>query len=566
MTSGVLIAACLSVGTPIFITPTVSLSVFTRPSARRGLSVLHDCNGRVVRPTSNRLTDRLMKGKHVRRPRGVVRILRTFFTHRRSLTKQGVIVATNPACRGVSPIHFVNGCSSKGVNCTLTRTYTSHKTRIMLIDNPIALRAIRPGVRHVSMRGTTRVRHTATSTFGSTSTKVLYTTMTSFAPRRITSRGVGQKGSSLILQLGPAYSVTTSLKGRGHPSRLLINFTLRAYSRIDRTRSGLTHGGFSFVILGSLGSGKTNFHYSAGGVAVVSHTRTISCPLGHGRRITRSVISGLSDLFRSWAIVLRSVFVRGCTLVSGLSVSFASNFSIVANRANTKGSVVLKTVKLLLKRHTSIGSVGGKTSGYVIRTAFQVTGCNVRPFFRRGSVRFRPSRYVLHHRISTGKGDHTFVGSAPTSLTRVGVLNRGLVSMRDRRRGLLLGGRKFRLGVLSVLTRSRRTLSTCRSMCLSCGGITGRLSSFVTRTRGDHRSRSCVHFRLRRLRRTKLGSKRRARLRRRTRALDRTRSVGTKLCETDRLVGNRRNNAISLAGRYVRALRDLARMCTPTGR
>lgn len=150
----------------------------------------------------------------------------------------------------------------------------------------------------------------------------------------------------------------------------------------------------------------------------------------------------------------------------GLSVRFSAKFSIVANRANTKGSVVLKTVNLLLKRQTSIGTVHRKTSGYVVRTHFSISSCNVGSFFRRGRLRFR-SRYVLHHRIRTSNGDETFVGSAPTSLARVGRLNRRLVSIRSRRRGLLLGGRNFRLGMLSVLTRGSSTLDACRQLCAS---------------------------------------------------------------------------------------------------
>lgn len=293
VTSGVLVAACLSTGTPIFITPTVSLSVCTRPSARGGLSVLHSCNGRVVRPNANFLTDRLIKGKHVRRPRGVVHILTTCFSTDNSLTKGGVLVATNPACRGVSPMHFVNGCSSKGVNFTLTRTYTKQNTRIALIAKPIYLRASRPYVRHISIRATTRVTGRTRLCFRRTSTNVLYTTMTSFAPRAATNCGVGERGSSLALHLGPARSVTTVLKRIGASGRGLVNFTLRAGSRRRGTRDGLRQGGFSFVILGSLGSSKTKFQCSAGGVDVVSQRKRASCPLGSGSRITRSVVGHL---------------------------------------------------------------------------------------------------------------------------------------------------------------------------------------------------------------------------------------------------------------------------------
>lgn len=473
VTSGVLVAACLSTGTPIFMTPTVSLSVCTRPTARGGLRVLHSCNGRVVRPNANRLTDRLMKGKHVRRPRGVVHILSRFFSTGNRLRNGGVVVATKPACRGVSPIHFVNGCSSKGVKFTLTRRYTHHKTRIALVTKPIRLGARRSHVHHVSMRSTNRVLMTSGGCFTRTSTNVLYTTMTSFHPRIMTSGGVGHRGRRrLALRLRTARSVTTDLKTLGNGGRLLMNFTLRAGGRRRGTRKGLRHGGFSFVMLGSLGSTKTKFHCSAGGVDVVSEGNHASCPLGSGARMTRSVVSHLSSRlgllvlgpWLSLVRVLHSLCVRGCTLVRGLSVDFRANFSIVANRAKTKGSVVLKTVNLLLKRQTSVGTVHQKTSGYMVRTHFSVSTCNVHPFFRRGRLRCS-RRYVLHHRIRTSNGDQTFVGSAPTSLIRMGRLNRRLVSMRSRRRGLLLGGRKFRLGILSVLTRGSTTLRGCRSHC-----------------------------------------------------------------------------------------------------
>ncbi len=206
-------------------------------------------------------------------------------------------MATKPACRGVSPMEFVKGCSSNGVNVTLTRIYTEHKTRIVLVYNPAPLRAARPGVQHVSIRSTGRVCQRYVSHFARASTTVLYTTMTSFAPVQATSGGVGERKRRLALRLRPARSVTRTLKGAGRRKRGLIKFTLRARSRTTRTVRGLGQGGFSFVILGSLGSSKTNFHRSAGGVAVLDRGSHRRCPLGSGGRITRSVVSRLMTLF-----------------------------------------------------------------------------------------------------------------------------------------------------------------------------------------------------------------------------------------------------------------------------
>lgn len=85
-------------------------------------------------------------------------------------------------------------------------------------------------------------------------------------------------------------------------------------------------------------------------------------------------------------------------------------------------------------------------------------------------------------------------------------------------------------------------------------------------TKRDGRSRSCVHFRLRRLRRTRLIRNRRRRLRRRSRALDRTRRVGTKLCHVRRGFASSRNNLLTTLGRDSNSLSTLRGICSPTAR
>ncbi len=247
--------------------------------------------------------------------------------------------------------------------------------------------------------------------------------------------------------------------------------------------------------------------------------------------------------------------------MSALSVHFKDKFSIVANRAKTKGSVVLKTVSLLLNKETSDGSVGQSSRGYIVRTAFGLGSCNVRSFFRRGSLRFSNSRYVIQQRVAPTKGDHTFVGSAPTSMSRLGSLNRGLVSVRSRRRGLLLGGRGFRLGIMSVLTRSRGRLRRCGRLCSAFQLGRGRLGRTLRGVRGTHRRRSCLAFRLRRLRDTSLGAKRRRRLRRRDRVLSRTRRVGRILCRTTKLLRGSRRKVMGAAGRATQLLGNVDGMC-----
>lgn len=264
--------------------------------------------------------------------------------------------------------------------------------------------------------------------------------------------------------------------------------------------------------------------------------------------------------------VLGSLFVHGFILVSDLSVGFSGNFSIVANRANTKGSVVLKTLSLILKRHTSKGDVGGNSRGYIVRTIFSISQCGLRRFFLAGSLRCSTRVYVLHQRLFTSNGSHTFMGSSPIPLSMIGRLKDQLVSVRSRRRGLLLKSGQFRLGMVSMVTRGSVLLVLCQGRCDQCLSLGGRLGRLARGTLRAGRRRSCMHFRLRRLTSTNLITNRRRRLRRRLRALSRTRRVGNSLCGVAQLLSKRRRKTIRLVGRTLSATSDLRHCCPGTGR
>lgn len=259
--------------------------------------------------------------------------------------------------------------------------------------------------------------------------------------------------------------------------------------------------------------------------------------------------------------VLGRLCVGGFALVSRLGVSLCPNFSIVANRAKTKGDVVLNTVNLLLNGHTSDGTVGTKESQYIVRTRFSLSECNVRGFFSSRSVSCSTSSAVVQERLATTNGDHTFVGSAPIPLAHVERLKRRLISVRSRRRGLLLRGRSFRLGIISVVTRSTSRLGICRGRCCTCHGTGRLLRRLGTRVTGGHRGRRFVHFRRGRLSSTGLRRNRLRRLRRRTRALDRSRSVGATLCRTSDTLSKRGSDVLSGLGGTARRLRGVYSIC-----
>lgn len=289
VTSSVLAAAVLTTGYPGCISPTVGAGVFRGPVMRSGVGGLRRCKFRVVSPTDNCLTYKSAKTKGVPRPRALFSCVVGSLTYRGSVIKGGMVIATKPARRGVSPIHCVAGRSAKGVNCTVTRGYVHHNTRIALVAKPITV-APPPFMGIIPIMSTTSVTRTMGRATRRRSVVVGTTTITSCHPSRPISRGIGGGSKSTALAVRHARSVLSCLNTRGGPKRFLYKFSVRARRVLRGSHTGLTGGGTSVVITGGLGMTKTKFNASAGIIALVATSRYERLRVVDGTSITSTVI------------------------------------------------------------------------------------------------------------------------------------------------------------------------------------------------------------------------------------------------------------------------------------
>lgn len=72
------------------------------------------------------------------------------------------------------------------------------------------------------------------------------------------------------------------------------------------------------------------------------------------------------------AAVLTRLAVDGFTVIHRLRVSFRDNVAMVANRANTNGSVTVSTLNLYLNNHTRTSVIHANTTHTSLYTHFSL--------------------------------------------------------------------------------------------------------------------------------------------------------------------------------------------------
>ncbi len=201
------------------------------------------------------------------------------------------------------------------------------------------------------------------------------------------------------------------------------------------------------------------------------------------------------------------------TIVRHSSVRFGPKFGILANRANTNGSVLVSTVGTILNRHMSGSLVHGKYRGTAISTIFNGLCSRAVVFLGRFSI--SPSRsngVLVAEGLSLGKGNLVGIGNIPIATTVLHRVTRDLVGVRNRRSGRTLLVPRGRVKCVSTVTRSGGLGRRCCDRFGGLGGVQGRLHSLrVSRSRGTE-GVSVLGCRVTRVRGTTLGINRDRRL------------------------------------------------------
>ncbi len=179
--------------------------------------------------------------------------------------------------------------------------------------------------------------------------------------------------------------------------------------------------------------------------------------------------SGVGEVIASWLEakaegVLAGLRIGGLTLVRRTSIRFNPNLGVLANRANTKGSVLLKSVGLTLNGGVAGRVVHRKTSSTLMRLVFRVRGRTMESGLGDLRIRYPRSRLVVAEGLSN-KQDIDHVGKRDYAVTELERMSSVLLSVRKRRsrRSLLCGSGRLRVlssfnqrGLGRLLPRARR--------------------------------------------------------------------------------------------------------------
>lgn len=212
---------------------------------------------------------------------------------------------------------------------------------------------------------------------------------------------------------------------------------------------------------------------------------------------------------------MEALDVRGVTMVRGTGVSFSNKLGILANRANTNGSVIISSVGTILNRHASGRLIHANSSFTFISTFFRGVGTAIYNRLRGLKCAPRSSNSLLVAEEVDGSNESSYhVGNVPTAISILRALNGTLIGVRNRRSDRSLLSPRRRCGFVSVLSNSSDILSSCGTTFSHFLSIHERLGTLATTTSSTSGGARLLRCRVGRLRRTSVG-------------VNRTRTLGT---------------------------------------
>ena len=148
--------------------------------------------------------------------------------------------------------------------------------------------------------------------------------------------------------------------------------------------------------------------------------------------------------------MLVSLHVQNYALIQHLEIDFRKGFTIITGETGAGKSILLGALSLLLGSRADTSVLLNKDKKCYVEGAFNISGLNMRPFFRENDIDYDESTTIRREISASGKS-RAFVNDSPVNLQVLKDLGVRLVDIHSQHENLNLGNNRFQLMVVDTV-------------------------------------------------------------------------------------------------------------------
>ncbi|MCP9612057.1 bifunctional phosphopantothenoylcysteine decarboxylase/phosphopantothenate--cysteine ligase CoaBC [Coprobacter tertius] len=247
-----LITTYLSSKAPVFVAPAMDLDMFAHPSTRRNIDLLKSYGNHIIEPAEGELASHLCGKGRMEEPDRIVTVLEDFFSKKKSLTGEKIVITAGPTYEKIDPVRFIGNYSSGKMGFALAEECAERGAEVTLIAGPVSLNSHNSSIRRVDVETAEEMFRETVEAFKNASVGIMCAAVADFTPASTADVKIKRTGEELSIALKPTRDIAAALGEIKKPEQKLIGFALETHNEVFNAQEKMRRKNLDFIVLNSL--------------------------------------------------------------------------------------------------------------------------------------------------------------------------------------------------------------------------------------------------------------------------------------------------------------------------
>jgi len=279
MASGIsdnlLLATYLSAKCPVYFAPAMDLDMYKHQSTINSFEILKGFGNIIIPAVSGELASGLVGEGRMAEPEDILTFIEKDILQSLPLNGKQVLITAGPTYEAIDPVRFIGNHSSGKMGFEIANAAANLGAKVVIISGPTHEKAEHSLITVIPVQSACDMYDAVHNHFNDSDIAILSAAVADYKPKKVSSRKIKKKDSTLQLELEKTKDILESL-GKIKQNKLLVGFALETNDELENAIKKLKSKNLDLIVLNSLNDKGAGFGGTTNKVTIINKNETIT--------------------------------------------------------------------------------------------------------------------------------------------------------------------------------------------------------------------------------------------------------------------------------------------------
>ncbi|RMZ50899.1 bifunctional phosphopantothenoylcysteine decarboxylase/phosphopantothenate--cysteine ligase CoaBC [Flavobacteriaceae bacterium PRS1] len=270
-----LLATYLSAKCPVYFAPAMDLDMYKHQSTINSFEILKGFGNIIIPAVSGELASGLVGEGRMAEPEDILTFIEKDILQSLPLNGKQVLITAGPTYEAIDPVRFIGNHSSGKMGFEIANAAANLGAKVVIISGPTHEKAEHSLITVIPVQSASDMYDAVHNHFNESDIAILSAAVADYKPKKVSSRKIKKKDSTLQLELEKTKDILESL-GKIKQNKLLVGFALETNDELENAIKKLKSKNLDLIVLNSLNDKGAGFGVTTNKVTIINKNETIT--------------------------------------------------------------------------------------------------------------------------------------------------------------------------------------------------------------------------------------------------------------------------------------------------